>query len=676
MMEEYTQLVLAARQGDDDAFGRLVHRFQDMAYFKALSVTGNSQLAREAAQEAFLDAYHSLPKLRKAAAFPAWFKRIIFKHAERQIRGQRPSLIPLEAAPDLSQPSPGPEGMLVQWQQQEMVRTAVRSLPDAQRQAVDLFYLRNLTLAESAAMLDVPISTVKKRLFDARQNLKGRISPMTTPYKPSQDEQFEDRINFFIALKHNNLIQLRQLLRRSPDLLEVQTEWGVASDGWYWPLGVTAIHLAAGTGNLSLLDLLVEMGADVNAADRHGNRPLDRAAHMGQVEAVRRLLELGAGPTIAGDNGRTPLHTAVIRRRKEVVQLLLQHGAGQMAADANGRTPLDWARIKGLPGIAQQLGGSAQPPAATAPPDTGPAWQTGLKIIDLLAPLKWGGRNGLFTPISGIGFDVLLAELIYNFGRYQSGHTIQAGLARGDFTAESRRLWLRNTGVEDNVSLIFGKSDDSPARRQHLVRQAIEAAEKVAAVGRPVLFTIYTDLALSDGVQEMVEKLAGDSGETAVTLLYLGGHSLGAEPSALTGLDAALTFDRWRAREGLWPAIDSLRAYSHAFMDEAHRDLARRSRRLLARYVDLAIIYENQGLDGFDMALYEAADKTAVIRARRLHYFLAQPLTVAEPWTMRPAEYIPLADTMTIAADILNGRFDDTPESDLAYTGSWSPKWT
>jgi RNA polymerase sigma factor (sigma-70 family) len=675
-MEELAPLVIEAQQGNDLAFGHLVERFQDMAYFRALSVTEDSQLAQDAAQEAFLDAYCSLSQLREPAAFAGWFRRIVFKHADRQIRGRRPSLVALDNTPDLAETALGPEGMLLHWQQQEMVQAAVQALPAAQRQAVELFYLQNHTLSETAASLAVPVSTIKKRLFDARQNLKARISPMTLTYRPSQDKQFANRLKFFIALKHNDLVQVRQLVRRSPELLETFTEWGVGSDSWYWPLGTKAVHLAAGTGNIPLLDLLVEVGSDVNTADKFGNPPLDRAVHMGQIDMVRRLLELGAEPNIQGQQLRQPLHTAVIRNHPEIVRLLLEAGAEKTAEDGNGRTALDWARIKGLPEIARMLGGQAQAPEIVPASPTGRNWQTGVKIIDLLAPLKWGGRNGMFTPISGIGFDVLLAELVHNFAVYQGGHTVQLGLARGDFTAESRRLWLRNAGVEKIVTLFFGQMSDSAARRQHLVRQAIQETETHTRNGRPVLFTIYTDLALSEGVMEMLDNVVANPATFPVTLLYIGGHSIGAEPPPLANLDAAFTFDRGRAKEGLWPAIDGVRSYSQTFVDTEHAELARGARRLLARYVDLALIYENQGLAGFDMALYDEAEKTAVIRARRLHYFLAQPLVVAEPWTMRPAQNVPLAETLETAAGILDGRFDNVPETDLAQIGQWSPKWT
>lgn len=136
--------------------------------------------------------------------------------------------------------------MVENLQRRRAVRAAVRDLPPIYRQATTLFYLNGRSYHEIAAHLDLPLSTVKKRLYDARQKLKEAISPMREDtYRPSQDDAFSNRIKFFIALKNEDRIQVRQLLRRDPDLLRAKTTWGEASDGWYWPLGITALHWAA-----------------------------------------------------------------------------------------------------------------------------------------------------------------------------------------------------------------------------------------------------------------------------------------------------------------------------------------------------------------------------------------------------------------------------------------------
>lgn len=496
----------------------------------------------------------------------------------------------------------------------------------------------------------------------------------TTTCRPSQDETFANRVKFFIALKNNDLLQVRQLVRRAPELLAIQTEWGVASDGWYWPLGMTALHWAAGAGNVPLAALLVEQGADVDAGDRGGATPLKRAAHMGQTEVVRWLLENGANPDLAAANGQTPLHAAVIRNRPQIVELLLAHGAETAVLDSQGRTPLEWAVAKQLPALAQKVGGNGNVtwPEPETPTTTTTILETGIKIIDLIAPLKRGGRNGLFTPLSGIGSDVMMGELIQRIATYYGGTSVQLGLAQGGFTEESRMLQWRNYGVDGYVKTFFGEAGDSAARQRHVAEQGVKRTLELAA-GQPVLLIVYTHLAQADGVMEIV---AQASAAPNVTTLFAGIDSIGAEPPALAQLDAAFTFDLLRARLELWPAIDPVRSYTMAYEDEEHRAVAEAAIRLCKRYQDLHLIYENQGMAGFDMALYSDAERQAVSRGRRLHRFLSQPLTVAEPWSATPGVYVPLAETLKTTRAILESKLDGVPEEELGFIGRWSPKWT
>ena len=674
-MEALEELVVAAQQGNTEAFGRIVDRFQDVAYFTALRYLGDPQQAQDAAQDAFIDAYRCLPRLQEPRAFPAWFRRIVFKHCDRQVRGRRPALVADDVWDTLAAEGPGPDQMLEQMQRQQAVRAAVQALPDIYRQVTRLFYLDGHSYGDVATHLDLPVSTVKKRLYTARQIIKERISPMsTTTYRPSQDDSFANRVKFFIALKNNDLLQVRQLARRTPELLATRTEWGVAADGWYWPLGMTALHWAAGAGNVPLAALLVEQGADVNVRDQGGSTPLKRAAHMGQTEAVRWLLEQGADANLAATNGQTALHAAVIRNRSDIVDLLLAHGAETAVADSQGKTPLDWAVAKRLTTLAQKLSsnGSAGWPEPETPTTTTTIWETGIKIVDLVAPLKRGGRNGLFTPLSGIGSDVMKGELIQRMAAIYHGTAVELGLAHGDFTAESRMLQWRNYGVDEYVETFFGEAGDSAVRQRHVAEQGVKRTLELA-VAQPVLLIVYTDLGLAEGVMEIINR-AGAAAN--VTTLFAGIETIGAEPPALAQLDAAFTFDRLRARLELWPAIDPLYSYARDYENDEHRAIAQAAVRLFKRYQDLHLIYENQGMAGFDMALYGDAERQAVIRGRRLHRFLAQPLVVAEAWSATPGVYVPLAETLKTAQAILDGAFDDVPEEELGFIGQWSPKWT
>ncbi len=673
-MSDYVKLVTAVQQGDSAAFGQLVVQFQDMAYFTAYRFLGQQQQAQDAAQEAFWEAYRCLPGLREPRAFPSWLRRIVLKQCDRLTRGQRITSLALDDVPDLGSNYASPEAMLEQMQRRQAVLAAVNNLPEIYQEVTRLFYLNGRSYHNIADELNLPLSTVKKRLYDARQQLKENISPMTSKvYRPSQDDKFSNRLSFFIALKNDDLIQIRQLVRRDPDLLGTITEWGVASDGWYWPLGITALHWAASTGNQPLAALLVEAGADVNALDHSGGTPLHRAVLMGQTSLVQWLLENGADPALAANHQQTALHTAVLRNYPEIVELLLEYGSDATSEDSQGRTPLDWAQIKGLPTIVEMLDGSSDANTTIVQPTkTSHIWETGVKIIDLLVPLKWGGRNGIFTPVSGIGIDVMVGELIQRMATYHQGKTVQLVLERGDFNAQSRMWQWRNCGVEAHVELLACKLDDSPARKHHLATQAVKRVQ-ATAVQQPVLFIVDTGIVPTEGVMSIFAEL---DELTNVTVLYDGIESIGAEPEALADLDAAITFDRLRAGEGWWPAIDMLRSYSHHYEDEAHKALAETAVRLARRYADLHLIYRNQGMAGFDMAYYGDAERQVVIRGRRLHQFLSQPLTVAEPWSGTPSAYVPLPQTMATVQAILNGELDEVPEEELMMIGQWSPAWT
>jgi F-type H+-transporting ATPase subunit beta len=289
-----------------------------------------------------------------------------------------------------------------------------------------------------------------------------------------------------------------------------------------------------------------------------------------------------------------------------------------------------------------------------------------------MAPLKWGGRNGIFTPFGGIGIDVLLGELIQRLATQNGGRTVQIGIEQGAFTEESRRLQWRNYGMEELVETFFAREADSAARRRHVVEKAVQRARALAAE-QPVLFIAYSHIALSDGVMAILDGLRDLPN---VTLLLAGTESIGAEPPALQSLDAALTFDRERARQSLWPAIDALRSYSTTYQDEEHQAKTTAARRLFARYRDLGEIYNQLGMSGFDMALFGDAEREAVLRARRLHRFLAQPLFIAEAWSAVPGEFVPLAETLQTTEAIRAGKLNETAENELTNIGSWSPKWT
>jgi RNA polymerase sigma factor (sigma-70 family) len=177
-VDDLGSLVSQAKNGDLAAFGELVERFQHMAYGYACALLGDFHLAQDAAQEAFLEAYRSLPKLHEPRAFPAWLRRIVFKRCDRLTRGKRLPTLPLAAAADKAADGPEPAKEVEAQEMREAVLAALRSLPENQRTVTVLYYIDGYSQQEVAGFLQVPVSTVNNRLHAARRKLKERMVAM------------------------------------------------------------------------------------------------------------------------------------------------------------------------------------------------------------------------------------------------------------------------------------------------------------------------------------------------------------------------------------------------------------------------------------------------------------------------------------------------------------------
>jgi RNA polymerase sigma factor (sigma-70 family) len=199
-VEEIKALVTRVRMGDQAAFEIIVRRFQDMAVGYGYARLGDIQLAEDAAQEAFINAYDDIGALRDPAAFPGWFRQIVFKHIDRLRRGKYAPVTPLEQAVDMVSQQPGPEEAMEKQEMQANVFKLIQTLPENEREVVALFYIGQYSQKEIGAFLDVPVSTVKMRLYTARTRLKERIITMVQDYlqanRPSNSDQFtQDVLN-------------------------------------------------------------------------------------------------------------------------------------------------------------------------------------------------------------------------------------------------------------------------------------------------------------------------------------------------------------------------------------------------------------------------------------------------------------------------------------------------
>ncbi len=346
-------LILRARDGDADAYAALVWRFQDMAVGYGYALLRDFQLAEDAAQEAFLEAYRNLSALREPAAFPGWFRRIVFKHCDRLTRGLRLKTVPLRAVEGRASLADGQAEEMERREMRERLWEAIDSLPEHERAATVLYYISGYSQREVGAFLGAPATAVKKRLFSARRRLRGLLLELLEDSlrerRPSRHDVFAAGVvEMLKAASSGDASRVKALLERDPRLLGARDR-----------LGNTALILAVDSGHHEVAELLLRAGVrpdiyeaaaigrtelvvelardDASLLDSYspeGFTPLALAAHFGYEETVEFLLAQGANVNAVSANelGVTPLHAALYGRRVEVAKLLLAHGA-----DVNAR---------------------------------------------------------------------------------------------------------------------------------------------------------------------------------------------------------------------------------------------------------------------------------------------------------------------------------------------------
>ena len=329
------------------------------------------------------------------------------------------------------------------------------------------------------------------------------------------------------------------------------------------------------------------------------------------------------------------------------------------------------------------------PPALTEQSNTAEVLETGIKVIDLIAPLMKGGKAGLFAG-AGVGKTVLIQELINNIAEYHSGNSVFAGV--GERTREGKDLYeeLEDSGVLGKTSLVFGQMNEPPGARLRVALSGLAMAESFRDEGKDVLLFVdnifrYTQagaevsallgrLPSAAGYQPNLQQEMGALQEritstkngsiTSVQAVYVPADDF-TDPAPATTfahLDATIVMNRALTEIGIYPAVDVLDSTSTSLdpevVGEEHYRVAREVQRVLQEYKDLQDIIAILGME-------ELSDeqKQTVNRARRLQRFFAQPFHVAEQFTGNPGVYIKLEDTIKDAADIIAGKYDDKPES-------------
>ncbi|HZD59591.1 MAG TPA: F0F1 ATP synthase subunit beta [Anaerolineae bacterium] len=337
-----------------------------------------------------------------------------------------------------------------------------------------------------------------------------------------------------------------------------------------------------------------------------------------------------------------------------------------------------------------------KPPAFEQLTPTAEIFETGIKVIDLLAPYVKGGKIGLFGG-AGVGKTVLIQELIHNIATKHGGYSVFSGV--GERTREGNDLWLdmKESGVIDKTALVFGQMNEPPGARLRVGLTGLTIAEYFRDQGRDVLLFIDNIFRFTQAGSEVSALLGrmpsavgyqptlgtemGDLQEritstrkgsvTSVQAIYVPADDLTdpAPATAFTHLDATTVLSRQIVEKGIYPAVDPLDSTSRILepgvVGEEHYTVARSVQQILQRYKELQDIIAILGMDELS-----EEDKLAVQRARKIEKFLSQSFNVAEAFTGTKGAYVPLAETIRGFKEIVEGKHDSLPEQAFLYVGT------
>jgi len=324
-------------------------------------------------------------------------------------------------------------------------------------------------------------------------------------------------------------------------------------------------------------------------------------------------------------------------------------------------------------------------------------FETGIKVIDLLAPYSKGGKIGLFGG-AGVGKTVLIMELINNVAMKHGGYSVFAGV--GERSREGNDLWMemKESGVLDKTSLVYGQMNEPPGARSRVALSGLTVAEyfrdqenqdvllfvdnifrftqagsEVSALLGRIPSAVGYQPTLATEMGELQERITTTKkgSITSVQAIYVPADDLTdpAPATAFSHLDATTVLNRAIAELGIYPAVDPLDSTSRILdpqvIGEDHYQIARRIQSTLQRYKDLQDIIAILGMEELS-----EQDKITVSRARKIQRFLSQPFFVAAQFTGLDGKYVELKDTIRGFTEILEGKYDDLPEQAFYLVGT------
>ena len=323
--------------------------------------------------------------------------------------------------------------------------------------------------------------------------------------------------------------------------------------------------------------------------------------------------------------------------------------------------------------------------------------ETGIKVIDLLAPYAKGGKIGLFGG-AGVGKTVLIQELIRNIATEHGGYSIFTGV--GERSREGNDLWteMKESGVLDKTALVFGQMNEPPGSRMRVAETGLTMAEyfrdvehqnvllfidnifrfvqagsEVSALLGRMPSAVGYQPTLATELGELQERIASttNGSVTSVQAVYVPADDL-TDPAPATTfahLDATTVLSRKIVEQGIYPAVDPLESSSRILEEDVvgkeHYETARRVQEILQKYKELQDIIAILGMEELS-----EEDKVTVYRARKIQRFLSQPFHVAENFTGVPGKYVPVKETVRGFKMIIDGEMDDYPEAAFFNVGT------
>lgn len=429
------------------------------------------------------------------------------------------------------------------------------------------------------------------------------------------------------------------------------------------------VDVAFPEGSLPPIRDALEVGSDgqrlvMEVAQQMGNDTV-RCIMLSTSEGLSRGMEV----TATGGPIKVPVGTETLGRMFNVLGDTIDDGAPVKGAD-------QWAIHRDPPGFADQS------PVVEI-------LETGIKVIDLLAPYAKGGKIGLFGG-AGVGKTVLIQELIRNIATEHGGYSIFTGV--GERTREGNDLWneMKESGVIEKTALVFGQMNEPPGSRMRValtgltmaeyfrdvekqnvllfidnIFRYVQAGSEVSALLGRMPSAVGYQPTLANEVGSLQERITStkDGSITSVQAVYVPADDL-TDPAPATTfahLDATTVLSRKIVEQGIYPAVDPLESTSRILepdvVGQEHYEVARSTQELLQRYKELQDIIAILGME--ELA---EEDKLAVNRARKLQRFFSQPFFVAENFTGIAGRYVKLSDTVKGFKAIIDGDMDEYPE--------------